>query len=256
MFLFIPASFTLGFPIEVFQELAGICGVRGFNGLEDGQGRPGVHLGQFPFFQFLESLCPIEKRDAFPAPVADFAGNRQTLLVEFKRPAGLAQGRIGIAQVVKRIAFPAPVAGFAGKRQVLLVEFNGPAGLAQGRIGIAQVAQRVAFPAPVAGFAGNRQVLLVEFNGPAGLAQGRIGIAQVVKRLAFPAPVAGFAGNRQVLLVVGVPNTFAGKPPLRGKKDCKRDCIQVKSEENQGRVLIVLITGIPTSRGKPCLSET
>ena len=122
-----------------------------------------------------------------PSPsVADLASDGEVLLVEFDGAAGLAEVRVGVAEVACGVSLSSAVADLASDGEVLLVEFDGAAGLAEGRVGDAEAACGVSLSSAVADLASDGEVLLVEFDGAAGLAEGRVGVAEVAcQRISF-----------------------------------------------------------------------
>ena len=80
---------------------------------------------------------------------------------------------------------------------MLLVVLDGLAGVAQIRVGHAQVAQHGAFAPSVPDLASDGQCLLVVLDGLAGVAQVGVGAAQVAQRITFAPSVPDLAGDGQ-----------------------------------------------------------
>src|ERR1700692_4941436 len=74
--------------------------------------------------------------------------------------------------------------------QRLAQDPDGAPGLAERRIGVAEIVQRNALAAPVAVLPRHDQLLLVELDGASWLAEIGIGVAEIAKRLTLAAPVA------------------------------------------------------------------
>ena len=85
---------------------------------------------------------PFPAPNCLAAPVADLAGNRELLLVQLDRAAGLAQSGISEPHVSQRSTLAVPVADRAGNREKLLVQLDRAAGLAQIGISEPHVSQR------------------------------------------------------------------------------------------------------------------
>ena len=69
----------------------------------------------------------------------------QTLLVELNGLARIAQIGVGKAEIAEGVAFPAPVADLAGNGQRLLVELNGVVRVAQSGTDKAEITEGLAF---------------------------------------------------------------------------------------------------------------